>query len=217
LRKPAAGHVTGPENQRQFTQPRTGVSPYRRTREGRSPQIILISADMVSPDLYHPDRPLSKHVHLPALRSLMADGTFFANSFCTVPLCAPSRASYLTGRYSYIQGNGERAPEGLETELRPTDIIFPEYLRAAGYVARQFGKSHVGTAKFLDAFTETTSLGTAGRLRSSTMMPISAISSAWALGRRSTPARSSSFSRIDAPQATLWEAGSYRKMAGRFQ
>src|ERR1700733_1856882 len=152
--QPAAGPVTGPENQRQFIQPRTGVSPYRRTREGRSPHIIFISADMVSPDLYHPDRPLSKHVHLPALRSLMADGTFFANSFCTVPLCAPSRASYLTGRYSYIQGNGERAPEGLETELRPTDIIFPEYLRAAGYVARQFGKSHVGTAKFLDAFTE---------------------------------------------------------------
>jgi len=71
-----------------------------------------------------------------------------------VPLCAPSRASYLTGRYSYIEGNGERAPEGLETQLRPTDTIFPEYLRAAGYVARQFGKGHVGTAKFLDAFTE---------------------------------------------------------------
>jgi arylsulfatase A-like enzyme len=133
---------------------KTGVGPYRRTRSGHSPHIIMISADMVSPDLYHPARHLSQHIKLPALRSLMADGTFFTNAFCTVPLCAPSRASYLTGRYSYIQGNGERAPEGLEIELRPTDVIFPEYLRAAGYVARQVGKGHVGTTKFIDAFGE---------------------------------------------------------------
>jgi arylsulfatase A-like enzyme len=118
------------------------------------PHIFMISADMVSPDLYHPDRPFSKHVRTPAIHSLINDGTFFANASCTVPLCAPSRASYLTGRYSYIQGNGERAPEGLETQLRPDDIIYPEYLRAAGYVARQVGKGHVGTKKFLDAFTE---------------------------------------------------------------
>ncbi len=84
----------------------------------------------------------------------MADGTFFANAFCTVPLCAPSRASYMTGRYSYIQGNGERAPDGLETQLRPDDTIFPEYLRASGYVCRHAGKGHVGTKKYLDAFGE---------------------------------------------------------------
>ena len=138
----------------QFTQPRTGAGMFERTSAGRSPHIFLISADMVSPDLYHPDRKLSQHVKLPAVHSLMADGTFFSNAFCTVPLCAPSRASYLTGRYSYIQGNGERAPDGLETQLRPNDLIFPEYLRAAGYIARQDGKAHVGTQKFIDAFGE---------------------------------------------------------------
>lgn len=112
----------------------------------------MISADMVGPDLYHPSRPFSRHVQLPAIRSLMQDGTFFSNAFCTVPLCSPSRASYLTGRYSYIQGNSERAPEGLESELRADDIIFPEYFRAAGYVTRQVGKCHVGAKKFIDAF-----------------------------------------------------------------
>lgn len=138
----------------EFVQPRTGTAPFTRTRPGRGPNLFMISADMVSPDLYHPDRPLSRHVQTPAIHSLMAQGTFFANAFCTVPLCAPSRASYLTGRYSYIQGNGERAPEGLETQLRPDDTIYPEYLRAAGYLTRQAGKAHVGTAKFIDAFTE---------------------------------------------------------------
>lgn len=149
---PQAQNVQQP--QQEFMQPRTGVGPYERTRSGKLPHIFMISADMVSPDLYHPARPLSKQVRTPAVHSLMKDGTFFANACCTVPLCAPSRASYLTGRYSYIQGNGERAPEGLETQLRADDIIFPEYLRAAGYVARQVGKGHVGTKKFIDAFTE---------------------------------------------------------------
>lgn len=141
-----------PASRLRFTQDRTGVGPFRSSANGHPPHVLLISADMVGPDLYHPSRPLSRHVHLPAIRSLMNDGTFFSNAFCTVPLCSPSRASYLTGRYSYVQGNSERAPEGLETSLRPGDVIFPEYLKAAGYVTRQVGKCHVGTQKFIDAF-----------------------------------------------------------------
>ncbi len=136
----------------QFTSTQTGVGPFVASRHGRSPHILMISADMVGPDLYHPSRSLSQHVHLPAIRSLMQDGVFFTNAFCTVPLCSPSRASYLTGRYSYVLGNGERAPQGLETQLRADDIIFPEYLKAAGYVTRQVGKCHVGADKFRDAF-----------------------------------------------------------------
>ncbi len=135
-----------------FTQERTGAGPFRNSKNARPPHVLMISADMVGPDLYHPSRPFSRHVQLPAIRSLMNDGTFFSNAFCTVPLCSPSRASYLTGRYSYVQGNSERAPEGLEIGLRPDDVIFPEYLKAAGYVTRQVGKCHVGTKKFLDAF-----------------------------------------------------------------
>ncbi len=142
------------EKRIEFTQASKGVGPFMRDRGVKQPHIFMISADMVSPDLYHPDRELSKHIHIPNIRSLMAAGTFFTNAFCTVPLCAPSRASYLTGRYSYIQGNGERAPQGLETTLRADDVIFPEYLRAAGYIARHAGKGHVGTQKFIDAFTE---------------------------------------------------------------
>ncbi len=145
---PADGHASN----LRFTQERTGEGPFLASGNGRQPHILLISADMVGPDLYHPARSLSQHVQLPAIRSLMQEGTFFSNAFCTVPLCSPSRASYLTGRYSYVQGNSERAPEGLETQLRPDDVIFPEYLKAAGYLTRQVGKCHVGAKKFLDAF-----------------------------------------------------------------
>ena len=131
-----------------FTQERDGT----QAPAGKPPHIFLISLDMVSPDMYRPDRALSQHIRIPAIRSLMNDGCFFSNAFCTVPLCSPSRASYLTGRYSYILGNGEHAPDGLATELRDDDIIFPEYLRAAGYVTRHVGKCHVGAKKFFDAF-----------------------------------------------------------------
>lgn len=135
-----------------FTKEKVGEGAFRTSAAGQLPHILLISADMVGPDLYHPARSLSQHVRIPAIRSLMQEGTFFTNAFCTVPLCSPSRASYLTGRYSYVQGNGERAPEGLETHLRPDDIIFPEYLKAAGYDTRQVGKCHVGSQKFIEAF-----------------------------------------------------------------
>ena len=149
--KPADGPA---QSDVRFIDSRTGKGPYRKNPHAGAPHVFLITADMVSPDFYHPSRPISKQLHLPAIRSLMEDGVFFSNAFCTVPLCAPSRASYLTGRYSSIMGNGERAPDGLNSELRPNDIIWPEYLQANGYVTRHSGKSHVGTQKFIETFGE---------------------------------------------------------------
>lgn len=136
-----------------FLNEKTGRHPFRHHRSpGKPPNIFLITIDMVSPDAYLPSRPLSQELHLPTLRAMMDDGVFFRNAFATVPLCGPSRASYLTGRYTYVLGNGEHAPDGLETELRPDDVIFPEYLKAIGYITKHCGKCHVGSTKFMDAF-----------------------------------------------------------------
>jgi arylsulfatase A-like enzyme len=152
----AAGEESKPqEAPRRFLEEKTGKHPFRLShKSGKPPHIFLITMDMVSPDFYQPSRPLSREIHLPTLHGLMKDGVFFRNAFATVPLCAPSRSSYLTGRYTYVLGNGERAPDGLETELRPSDVIFPEYLKKTGYVTKQCGKCHVGTQKFMDAFGE---------------------------------------------------------------
>lgn len=136
-----------------FIEEKTGKNPFRAAKQrGHPPNIFLITVDMVSPDFYHPSRPLSRELHLPALSRLMKEGVFFQNAFATVPLCGPSRASYLTGRYPYALGNGEHAPDGLATDLRFDDVIFPEYLKAKGYVTKQCGKCHVGVKKFIDAF-----------------------------------------------------------------
>src|SRR5258708_1178881 len=98
----AQSQPSEPTSPLRFTEQITGTVPFVQASPGKSPNIFLISIDMVSPDLYHPDRPLSSHVQIPAIRSLMKDGCFFSNAFCTVPLCSPSRSSYLTGRYSYV-------------------------------------------------------------------------------------------------------------------
>lgn len=138
-----------------FIDERMGQNPFRQSRDaGKPPNIFLITIDMVSPDFYHPARPLSSEVNLPALRELQRDGVCFHNAFAPVPLCGPSRAASLTGRYTYVLGNGEHAPLGLETELRPSDVIFPEYLKKSGYVTKHSGKCHVGSTKFIDAFGE---------------------------------------------------------------
>ncbi|RPJ56138.1 MAG: sulfatase [Acidobacteria bacterium] len=136
-----------------YLQKKRGKHSFRAT-PGRRPNIFLISADMVSPDHYHPSRELHRHMRLPALQSLRDDAVEFSNAFAGCPLCAPARAMMMTGRYTYITANGERAHDGHETVLRPDDVIFPEYLKAIGYTNRHCGKGHLGVAKFIDGFDE---------------------------------------------------------------
>ena len=57
-----------------FAQERTGGGPFLDRGNGNQPHILLISADMVGPDLYHPARSLSKHVQIPAIRTLIVPG-----------------------------------------------------------------------------------------------------------------------------------------------
>jgi arylsulfatase A-like enzyme len=129
----------------------TGHGPFRVREEGKRPNILLISADMVPVEFYLPG---AAGMNTPNLQALRDRHLYFANAYCTSPLCAPSRAAYLSGRHSYITTNSERAHDGHEVHLRDDDVLFPEYLKAVGYHARHVGKSHVGTHKFTDIFSE---------------------------------------------------------------
>jgi arylsulfatase A-like enzyme len=137
-----------------FLDPKRGRNPFDAVAVKNRPHIFLLTADMVSPDHYHPSRAFERHMELQALRSLATDSVVFDNAFCASPLCAPARAALFTGRYTYITANGERSHDGHATILRDDDVIFQEYLKATGYVTKHSGKGHVGVAKFIDAFDE---------------------------------------------------------------
>lgn len=118
------------------------------------PNIFFITVDMISPDCYHPSRELSNHIKTPSIDKIAEAGIRFNNAFCTSPLCGPSRAAIFTGRYQPYLTNGERAPLGMQIELKKEDIIFQEYLKAIGYSMKHVGKCHVGIDKFFEAFGE---------------------------------------------------------------
>jgi N-acetylglucosamine-6-sulfatase len=98
------------------------------------PSIVLILTD----DL---DVPTTEA--LPRLGGLFAqEGLTFDHAYVTQPLCAPSRASILTGRYSHNHGvHSNTAPDGGFSALRPSEAsTIAVWLKSAGYRTGLVGK-----------------------------------------------------------------------------
>jgi arylsulfatase A-like enzyme len=73
---------------------------------------------------------------MPATRRLFVrEGRTYPNAYVTTPLCCPSRASILTGRYAHNHGILTQEPQSFDVR---TSI--PRYLRQAGYLNGIAGK-----------------------------------------------------------------------------
>lgn len=99
------------------------------------PNIVLLMADQLTPFVL----PFHGHplVRTPALSRLAAQGTVFDAAYCNFPICAPSRASMLSGRLPHDIGVFDNATEF------PAEIpTIAHYLRAAGYRTILAGKMH---------------------------------------------------------------------------
>ncbi len=105
----------------------------------RRPNIIFILTD----DQGYGDLGCHGNPHLktPNLDRLHRESTRFTH-FHSSPLCSPTRASLMTGRYSYRTGIVDTWV-GL-AQMRPTEVTLAEVLRNAGYRTGLFGKWHLG-------------------------------------------------------------------------
>jgi arylsulfatase A-like enzyme len=78
----------------------------------------------------------------PNMDRLAAQGVRFRNAFVVNALCAPSRASFLTGQYGHKNGIVNN-----HTPFPVTNVTWASLLRAAGYFTGYIGKWHMDGQK----------------------------------------------------------------------
>jgi choline-sulfatase len=99
------------------------------------PNVLIIMADQLAAGWL----PAYGHdvVQAPNLSALSAGGITFEAAYCPSPLCAPSRAAMLTGRYASRIGVFDNA-----AELPASTPTIAHHLRRAGYRTCLAGKMH---------------------------------------------------------------------------
>lgn len=109
--------------------------------------VVILADDMGYADLscYGNDRYTTPH-----LDTLAREGLRFTDFHANGPVCSPTRAALLTGRYQQRSGvdevifadpgRGKRAEHGLQ----PTEMTFARVLQQAGHRTALMGKWHLG-------------------------------------------------------------------------
>ena len=111
------------------------------------PNIVLIMADQLAPHFTGTyGHPL---VRTPNLDALAARGTRFDAAYCNSPLCAPSRASFMTGQLVSRLGAYDNA-----SDFAASVPTFAHYLRQAGYRTCLAGRMHFVGPDQLHGFEE---------------------------------------------------------------
>ncbi|MBI1310842.1 sulfatase-like hydrolase/transferase [bacterium] len=125
------------------------------TRLNRSPNIVLFLVDdmgWIDPACY--GNPFHE---TPNIDRLARQGMRFTDAYAACPVCSPTRASIMTGRYpatvnltDFIPGHWrpweKLAVPKFNQELPYSEVTIAEALKPAGYVSAAFGKWHLGGA-----------------------------------------------------------------------
>jgi len=116
----------------------------QKASANRQPNIILIVAD----DLGYGDVGCygQQKTTTPNIDKLAATGMRFTQFYSGTTVCAPSRASLMTGQHTGhtpIRGNRGFQPEG-QFPLPDSSLTIAEVLKKAGYVTGAFGKWGMG-------------------------------------------------------------------------
>ena len=105
----------------------------------KKPNIVFILVDDIRWDAFSCMG--SSVAKTPNIDRIANEGALFKNFFVSIPLCSPSRASFLTGQYPHRHGVLDNADH---SELSHKLVTFPKLLRDAGYETAFVGKWHMG-------------------------------------------------------------------------
>ena len=104
----------------------------------RAPNIVFVLLDDLDVST---TKPYYEKV-MPFTMGLRQEGTDFSNAFVTTPLCCPSRAAILSGKYGHntnVLGNG--GPKGGWEQFKDDEpFAFPNLLKQQGYRTALIGK-----------------------------------------------------------------------------
>ena len=120
-----------------------GLASHAAAAAPQKPNVIVILAD----DLGYGDTGVygSKIVKTPNIDALAADGVRFTQAYVSHPVCAPSRAGLLTGRYQTRFGY-EFNPVGRDRTggVSVNEVFVGQVMQKAGYHTGMVGKWHLG-------------------------------------------------------------------------
>ncbi len=126
-----------------FLFPLPGATQKSKTKR---PNIIFIMSDD------HAYQAISAYddrlLNTPNIDRLAKEGMLFTNASVTNSICAPSRATILTGKHTHINGKVDNY-----FPFDTTQVTFPQIFKENGYKTAMFGKLHFGNnPKGVDEF-----------------------------------------------------------------
>lgn len=107
------------------------------SQANKRPNIIFIMSDD------HAYQAISAYdnrlIQTPNIDRIAKMGMLFTQASVTNSICAPSRATILTGKHSHLNGKIDN-----HFDFDTTNVTFPQILQQSGYQTAMFGKLHFG-------------------------------------------------------------------------